>query len=334
MKKAIVTGGAGFIGTWLCQKLKDEGRFVVAIDRKMPEFGFAPADEYHVFDLRNSVDFYDQLRFQDADEVYQLAAEMGGAQYVFTGENDADIMHSSATINLHVLEACRRWNVPKVFFASSACVYPSLPTKPYDEARKSYVVPNSACRESDASNPDSPYGLEKLFSESLYDAYARNYSMDVKIARMHNVFGEFGTWRGGREKAPAALCRKIAEIPAGGDIEIFGDGQQTRSFLHASEAVEGVFRLMQSDFRGPVNIGSSEMVSIDRLAFLIGEIAGKLFTITHVPGPLGVRGRNSDNSLIEAKLGWKPTMTLREGLERTYPWIAEQVAKALTPATL
>lgn len=336
MKKALILGGAGFIGTWLCQKLKDEGRYVVAIDRKMPEFGAAPADEYHVFDLRNPVDYYDQFRFQDADEIYQLAAEMGGAQYVFIGENDANIMHSSATINLNVLEACRRWGVKKVFFASSACVYPSLPAHPYDDARKSFVSPNSACREGDAGTPDSPYGLEKLFSESLYDAYARNHGIDVKIGRFHNIFGEFGTWRGGREKAPAALCRKIAEIPAGGDIEVFGDGQQTRSFLHASEAVEGVWRLMQSDIRGPVNIGSSEMISINGLAWLIGEIAGKMFTISHIPGPLGVRGRNSDNSLIEAKLGWKPTATLRDGLEKTYPWIAAQVekAKALTPATL
>lgn len=324
MKKAIVTGGAGFIGSHLCQKLKDEGLYVVAVDRKMPEFGFAPADEYIVFDLLNPVDFYDQLRFQDADEVYQLAAEMGGASYVFTGEHDADIVHHSATINLHVAEACRRWGVKKVFFASSACVYPSLEEDPRDANNWPVKL---ACREADAGNPDSPYGAEKLFSETLYDAYARNHGIEVKIGRFHNVFGEYGTWRGGREKAPAALCRKIAECKPGGDIDIFGDGQQTRSFLHVSEAVEGVWRLMQSDFAGPVNIGSSEMISIDRLAFLIGEIAGKLFTITHVPGPLGVRGRNSDNSLIEAKLGWKPTATLREGLERTYPWIAEQVQK-------
>ena len=332
MKKAVVTGGAGFLGSWLCQKLKDEGRYVVAVDRKMPEFGFAPADEYHVFDLLNTVEFYDQLRFQDADEVYQLAAEMGGAGYVFTGENDAVIMHNSATINLHVLEACRRWGVKKVFFASSACVYPTLnPIR-----LKFNDVDNLACRETDAGEADSCYGKEKWFSESLYDAYARNYNIDVKVGRFHNVFGEYGTWRGGREKAPAALCRKIAEIPHGGDIEIFGNGQQTRSFLHASEAVEGVWRLMQSDFSGPVNIGSSEMVSIDRLAYLIGEIAGKLFTITHVSGPLGVLGRNSDNSLIQEKLGWKPSKSLREGLEQTYPWIAEQVekARALTPATL
>lgn len=332
MKKALILGGAGFIGSWMCQKMKDEGFYVEAVDRKMPEFGWAPADAYQVFDLLNPVDFYDQLRFQDADVVLQFAAEMGGAGYVFTGEHDADIMHHSATINLHVLEACRRWEVPKVFFASSACVYPSLsPIKlQYND------VDNTACREQDAGSPDSPYGLEKLFSESLYDSYRRNHGIDVKIGRFHNIYGAYGTWRGGREKAPAALCRKIAEIPQGGDIEIFGNGQQTRSFLHASEAVEGVWRLMQSDFSGPVNIGSSEMVSIDRLAYLIGEVAGKLFTITHVPGPLGVMGRNSDNSLVEAKLGWKPSRTLREGLEETYPWIAEQVekARALTPATL
>jgi GDP-D-mannose 3',5'-epimerase len=298
MHKAIVTGGAGFIGTWMCQKLKDEGHYVVAIDRKMPEFGAAPADEYHVFDLRNPVDFYDQFRLQDADMLLQFAAEMGGASYVFTGDHDAEIMHSSAMINLNVLEACRRFGVKKVFFASSACVYPTLNEYPFttvysDGSR----VTDAACREDMAGMPDSPYGLEKLFSESLYDAYARNHGMDIKVARFHNIFGEYGTWRGGREKAPAALCRKIAEAKDGDEIEIFGDGQQTRSFLHASEAVEGVWRLMQSDFRGPVNIGSSEMVTIDALAGQIMRIAGKHVGIKHIPGPLGVRGRNSDNAL-------------------------------------
>lgn len=328
MKKAVVTGGAGFIGGHLCAKLKAEGRYVVAVDRKMPEFGFAPADEYHVFDLRNPIEFYDQLRLQDADEVYQLAAEMGGASYVFTGENDAEIVHSSAMINLNVLEACHRYGVKKVFFASSACVYPSL--------NETAVKENIACRESFAGHPDSPYGAEKLFSETAYDAYARNYGMDCKVGRFHNIFGEYGTWHGGREKAPAAICRKIAEAGDGGTIDIFGNGKQTRSFLHASEAVEGVWRLMHSDFRGPVNIGSSEMVTIDALAGMIMRVAGKHVGLKHIPGPIGVRGRNSDNTLIEAKLGWKPTATLRAGLEQTYPWIAAQVAKTkvLTPPTL
>lgn len=326
MKRIAVCGGAGFIGSWMCQKLRDEGHYVVAFDRKLPEFGFAPAHEYNVFDLRNDVSFYGEFRWSAFDECYQFAAEMGGASYVFVGDHDAEIMHNSALINLNVLEACRRSGVKRVFFASSACVYPSLGTNDW----------NAACREIDAGNPDSPYGLEKLFTESLCDAYARNHGMDIKVGRFHNIFGEYGTWRGGREKAPAALCRKIAEVAHGGEIEIFGDGKQTRSFLHASEAVEGVWRLMQSNWRGPVNIGSSEMVSIDRLAFMIGEIAGKMFTINHIPGPLGVRGRNSDNTLIHEKLGWKPSLRLQLGLERTYPWIEMQVekARALTPATL
>jgi len=322
MKKIAILGGSGFIGSWMCQKLKDEGHYTVVFDRKMPEFGWHPADEYNVFDLRNGVDFYSEFRWQDFDEVYQFAAEMGGASYVFTGEHDAEIMQSSAMINLNVLEACRRFGVKKVFFASSACVYPTLkdlrPTKDNGKG-------NMACREQDAGHPDSPYGMEKLFSESLYDAYARNHGIDVKVGRFHNIFGEYGTWRGGREKAPAALCRKIAEASDGDEIEIFGDGQQTRSFLHVSEAVEGVWRLMQSDFRGPVNIGSSEMVSIDALAGMIMRIAGKHVGLKHIPGPLGVRGRNSDNSLCEEKLGWKPTASLREGLAKTYPWIESQV---------
>lgn len=329
MKKAIVLGGAGFIGTWMCQKLKDENYYVIAIDRKMPEFGYAPADEYHVFDLRNSVDYWSNLPLRDTDELYQFAAEMGGAQYVFTGDYDAEIMSYSAKINLNTLDACVKWNIPKVFFASSACVYPSLGK----EAAKDGI----ACRESFAGNPDSPYGMEKLWAESLYDAYARNYCIDCKVGRFHNVFGEYGTWRGGREKAPAALMRKIAEAGQGGRIECFGDGEQTRSFLHVSEAVEGVVRLMASGFTGPVNIGSSEMVPINQMITMIKQIAGiHQLLVDRIPGPIGVQGRNSDNSLIFEKLGWKPTMSLKEGLERTYPWIAEQVAKAkaLTAATL
>lgn len=337
MKKIAVTGGSGFIGSHLCAKLKAEGNYVVSFDRKMPEFGFAPAQEYNIFDLRNPTDYYSTFRWHEFDEVYQFAAEMGGAQYVFTGENDAEIMRSSALINLNALEACRLFGVKKVFFASSACVYPSLDLGTFS-GYDGEVIGNSktACVESDAGQPDSPYGLEKLFSESLYDAYARNHGMDIKVARFHNIFGEYGTWRGGREKAPAALCRKIAEAKDGDEIEIFGDGQQTRSFLHVSEAVEGVWRLMQSDFRGPVNIGSAEMVSIDQLAGMIMRIAGKHVGIKHIPGPLGVRGRNSDNTLIQEKLGWKPSQSLRAGLEQTYPWIDHQVAmtKALTPPTL
>lgn len=338
MKKVAVCGGAGFIGTWMSQKLRDEGCYVVSYDRKMPEFGFAPAHEYHVFDLRNSADYYSAWRWQDFDEVYQFAAEMGGAGYVFTGEHDADIMHSSASINLNVLDVCRKAGVKKMFFASSACVYPTLPTFQHTtlwaDGTKTFhgdTSLNIACREQDAGCPDSPYGLEKLFSESLYDSYARTYDMDIKIGRFHNIFGEYGTWRGGREKSPAAFCRKIAEVRdeiPGATIECWGDGEQARSFLHASEAVEAVSRLMQSDFRGPVNIGSSEMVTINQMIAMIADISGKTFGVKHVDGPLGVRGRNSDNSLIQEKLGWKPSKTLREGLERTYPWIAEQVLTA------
>jgi GDP-D-mannose 3',5'-epimerase len=326
VKKVIVTGGAGFIGGHLCKRLKDDGNYVVVYDRKMPEFGFAPADEYFIFDLRNSPDFYGSFRWQDASEVYQLAAEMGGAEYIFTGENDAEIMRSSALINLNVLEASRQAGIKKIFFASSACVYPSTPMSIYDRSRPDI---SGACTESDAGNPDSPYGLEKLFSESLYLAYGRNHGMDVRIGRFHNVFGSYGTWRGGREKAPAALMRKIAEAGQGGRIECFGDGEQTRSFLHVSEAVEGVVRLMASDFTGPVNIGSSEMVSINQMITMIKQIAGiRQLLVDHIPGPTGVRGRNSDNTLIEQKLGWKPSMSLRDGLEMTYPWIKEQVDKA------
>lgn len=334
MKKVAVCGGAGFIGSWMCQKLRDEGCYVVSYDRKMPEFKFAPAHEYHIFDLRNSADYYSSWRWQDFDEVYQCAAEMGGAGYVFTGDNDADIMHSSASINLNVLDVCRKAGVKKMFFASSACVYPTLGfTKLINmSGGEDMYQGNTACREQDAGTPDSPYGLEKLFSESLYDSYARRYGMDIKIGRFHNIFGEYGTWQGGREKSPAALCRKIAEVdPANNavqSIECWGDGEQARSFLHASEAVEAVSRLMKSDFRGPVNIGSSEMVTINQMIAMISDISGKTFKVRHIDGPLGVRGRNSDNSLIQEKLGWKPSKTLREGLEKTYPWIAEQVLTA------
>jgi nucleoside-diphosphate-sugar epimerase len=330
MKKAIVTGGAGFIGSHLCKRLRDDGYYVVSYDRKMPEWPeFAQAHEYFIFDLRNAPDFYGSFRWQDADELYQLAAEMGGVEYIFSGENDANIMHSSALINLNVLEAARQAKINKIFFASSACVYPTLESKisftpTIGEARRMV----DACRESDAGNPDSPYGLEKLFAEQLYLSYAKNHGMEVRIGRFHNIFGAYGTWRGGREKAPAAFMRKTAEM--NGAIDCFGDGEQTRSFLHVSEAVEGVMRLMASDFSGPVNIGSSEMVSINQMISMIGEIAGNTPVVKHIPGPLGVRGRNSDNTLIFEKLGWKPAMTLQHGLELTYPWIREQVEKAKT----
>lgn len=300
----------------MCQRLKDEGYYVVSFDIKMPEFGFAPAHEYFIFDLRNGPDYYGSFRWHEFDLVVQMAALMGGAQFVFTGDNDADIMRSSALINLNVLEVCRETKVSNILFTSSACVYPSLPTG------------GDACKESDTPNPDSNYGIEKLFSERLYESYVRNYGMNIKIARVHNAYGEYGTWRGGREKSPAAFCRKIAEVTEGGTIECFGDGKQTRSFIHASEAVEGFWRLLNSDVVGqPINIGSSEMVSIGGLIEMICDISNKEFKVDHIDGPLGVRGRNSDNTLIFEKLGWKPTKRLRDGLEQTYAWIAEQVSK-------
>jgi nucleoside-diphosphate-sugar epimerase len=252
------------------------------------------------------------------DEVYQLAADMGGAGYIFTGEHDAAVLHNSATINLNVLEAARLAGVKKIFYSSSACIYPE-----YNQLDPA----NPKCSEDSAypAEPDSDYGWEKLFSERLYLAYARNYGMEVRIARFHNIFGPEGAFRGGKEKVPAALCRKIAEAPAGGEIEIWGDGLQTRSFLYIDECLEGVSRLMESSFTGPVNIGSEEMVTINQLAEMIMDIAGKRLRIRHLEGPLGVRGRNSDNRLIREKLGWAPERPLREGMEKTWAWIAAQI---------
>lgn len=314
MKKVLVAGGAGFIGGHLCQRLRDEGCYVVCYDIKYPEFAAQkdwPANEYHIFNLCNDVDYYAAFRWQEFDEVYQLAALMGGAEYIFVGKNDGEIMQNSARINLNVLEACRKAGVKKIFFSSSACVYNSM----------------TECREPLAGDPDSSYGYEKLFSEQLYLAYARQYDMQVRIGRIHNCYGPYGTWQGGREKAPAAFCRKIAEVEPGEAIECFGDGEQLRSFLYVGECVEGIVRLMESDFSGPVNLGSSEMVSINAMIGMLSDISGKPFAINHIPGPEGVRARNSDNTLIQQKLGWKPSGKLRDGLEVTYRWIEGQVAK-------
>jgi nucleoside-diphosphate-sugar epimerase len=254
------------------------------------------------------------------DEVYQFAADMGGAGFVFTGENDADIMHNSGLINLNVLDTCHKRNVKRVFYSSSACIYPEHNQMDPD---------NPNCEEDSAypANPDSDYGWEKLFSERLYLAFQRNFGMEVRIARYHNIFGPLGTWTGGREKAPAAMCRKVAETPDGGEMEMWGDGKQTRSFLYIDECLEGTLRLTRSDWTGPVNIGSDEMVTINALAEMAMRIAGKRLTIQHIPGPLGVRGRNSDNALIEKKLGWRPTAPLEDGMRKTYEWIAAEVAK-------
>lgn len=314
MKKVAVCGAGGFIGWHLCKRLRADGHYVIGYDRKYPEFAPQaewPMNEMHIFDLTNDVDYLAAFRWQEYDEVYQLAAEMGGAGYIFTGEHDAEIMQNSARINLNTLEACRRAGVKKVFFMSSACVYNSM----------------TSCAEHLAGDPDSSYGYEKLFAEQLYLAYARQYGMEVRIARAHNIFGPYGTWQGGREKAPAAFCRKIAEVDDGGTIECYGDGEQLRSFLYVDECVEGIVRLMESDFTGPVNLGSSEMVSINALAGMIADISGKTFSIRHIPGPLGVQARNSDNRLCYEKLGWKPSQDLRAGLEPTYRWIADQVER-------
>ncbi|OGP64591.1 MAG: NAD-dependent dehydratase [Deltaproteobacteria bacterium RBG_16_42_7] len=320
MKKALVCGAGGFIGSHLVKGLKREGFWVRGVDLKYPEFSEMKADDFVIGDLRDqylSRSIVD-MRF---DEVYQLAADMGGAGFVFTGENDADIMHNSATINLNMLEACRKRNVTRIFYSSSACIYPEYNQMDPD---------NPKCSEDSAypAAPDSEYGWEKLFSERLYLAYQRNNGMEVRIARYHNIFGPEGTWKGGREKSPAAICRKVAMASDKEGIEIWGDGKQTRSFLYIDECIEGSIRLMRSDFTGPVNIGSDEMVTINELAEIVMAIACKKLSIKHIPGPLGVRGRNSDNKLIKEKIGWAPSMPLEKGLNITYRWIAEQVNKA------
>lgn len=324
MRAALVCGAGGFIGNHLMRRLKTEGFWVRGVDIKFPEFSDTEADDFVIADLRDPANCRGVVdrRF---DEVYQLAADMGGAGFVFTGENDANIMHNSALINLNMLEACQRRNVRRIFYSSSACMYPE---------HNQLDPENPNCAEDSAypANPDSEYGWEKLFSERLYLAFERNHGMEVRIARYHNIFGPLGTWTGGREKAPAALCRKVAEAEDGGEIEMWGDGEQTRSFLYIDECVEGTLRLTRSDWTGPVNIGSDEMVTINQLAHLVMDVAGKVLTICHVAGPEGVRGRNSDNRLIEGVLGWRPTQPLRLGIANTYAWIAQQVAEASSNA--
>ena len=317
MKTALVCGAGGFIGGHLVRRLKRDGFWVRGVDLKFNEFDETEADDFIVGDLRDQLFVRDVIdrRF---DEIYQLAADMGGAGYIFTGDNDANVMHNSAMINLNVLDLAHKRNNRRIFYSSSACIYPAYNQEDPD---------NPNCREDSAypAAPDSEYGWEKLFSERLYMTYGRCRGMQVRIARYHNIFGPQGTWNGGREKAPAALCRKVATAKDGDEIEIWGDGLQTRSFLYVDECVEGSLRLMRSDWEGPVNIGSDEMVTINGLADMIADIAGKTIVRKNVPGPLGVRGRNSENSLIKQRLGWAPSQSLRTGLEVTYQWIEQQV---------
>jgi len=320
MKRALVCGAGGFIGSHLVKRLKRENYWVRGVDLKNPEFSNTVADEFVIGDLRDQ-DLCKNILDYPFDEVYQLAADMGGAGYIFTGEHDADVMHNSATINLNMVHYGQKAKIKKIFYSSSACIYPEYNQQDPD---------NPKCSEESAypANPDSEYGWEKLFSERMYFSYYRNYQLDVRVARFHNIFGPEGTWTGGREKAPAAICRKVAEAKDGGVIEIWGDGKQTRSFLYINECLEGIRRLMEStSFRGPVNIGSDEMVTINKLAEITQEVAGKKISVKHIEGPLGVRGRNSDNKLIMEKLGWKPSSLLRDGIIETYKWIYEQVRK-------
>jgi GDP-D-mannose 3',5'-epimerase len=320
-RKALVCGAGGFIGSHLVKRLKAEGYWVKAVDLKKPEFSLTAADDFVLGDLRDQAvcrKLWDGVKF---DEVYQLAADMGGAGYIFTGDNDANVMHNSATINLNIVELCQKHGVDRVFYSSSACMYPAYNQEDPD---------NPKCTEDSAypAAPDSEYGWEKLFSERLYLAYHRNFGLKVRIARFHNIYGPEGTWTGGKEKAPAAICRKVIMAPQGSEVEIWGDGKQTRSFLYIDECVEGILRLMRSDFTGPVNIGSEEMVTINQLVDLAASIGEKKIIKKHIPGPTGVRGRNSDNFLIKQKLGWAPSNdSLRNGLKETYRWIQQQVAK-------
>jgi len=321
MKTALVCGGGGFIGGHLINRLKKEGYFVRGVDLKENEYGNDKADEFVIGDLRDS--HVAEQVVKGVSEVYQLAADMGGAGYIFTGDHDAAVMHNSALCNLNVLDAAEKAGVKKIFYSSSACMYPEYNQLDPD---------NPKCSEDSAypAAPDSEYGWEKLFSERLYFAYQRNTKIKVKVARFHNIFGPQGTWTGGKEKAPAALCRKVAETENGAFIEVWGDGKQTRSFLFIDECVEAVRRLMDSDFSGPVNIGSEEMISINDFAKMVIDISGKNISIKNIPGPTGVRGRNSDNKLIREKLGWEPSLPLRKGMEITFKWINQQVQQKIS----
>ncbi len=317
MKRALVCGAGGFIGSHLVKRLKADGYWVRGVDLKNPDFSPSAADDFVIGDLRDPV-LVEQVVGSGFNEIYQLAADMGGAGYLFTGENDADVMHNSAAINLNVLHSCTRHKPERIFFSSSACVYPQ-------HNQTDPRTPTTAEDTVYPADPDSDYGWEKLFSERLYSAFSRNYGIQARIGRFHNIFGPEGTWTGGKEKVPAAMCRKVSEAADGGEIEVWGDGEQTRSFLYIDEALEGVRRLTASDVTTPVNIGSDEMISINGLADLVMKIAGKTVRVKHLTGPLGVRGRNSDNRLIRKLLGWAPDYPLEKGMRQTFAWINDQV---------
>lgn len=316
MKKILVCGAGGFIGGHLVNKLRENGYWVRGVDLKENEYGNTNCDEFILGDLRDPI--IAKQVVVGIDEVYQLAADMGGAGYIFTGDHDADVMNNSALCNLNVLDASQKAGVKKIFYSSSACMYPE-----YNQMDPN----NPKCSEESAypAAPDSEYGWEKLFSERLYLSYNRNYGIEVRIARFHNIFGPQGTWKDGKEKAPAAMCRKAAEAIDGSSIEVWGDGKQTRSFLYIDECVEAVVRLMDSDFTGPVNIGSEEMISINDFAQMAINLSGKNLTIHNISGPTGVRGRNSDNTLLKQKLNWEPSLPLIEGMQKTFKWINQQV---------
>ena len=316
MKKILVCGAGGFIGSHLVRSLREQGHYVVGADIKLPEFSITAAHEFHQVDLRNQRAVR-KLITADIDEIYQLAAEMGGAGYIFTGSNDADIMHNSALINLNVLHEMTFKKIKKIFYSSSACIYPEHnqldPSNPITSESSAYPA-----------DPDSEYGWEKLFSERLYHSYHRNYGIDIRIARLHNVFGPECVWSGGREKAPAALCRKVSEADVNGTVEVWGPGTQTRSFLYIDECIEGIHRVMATDYRLPLNLGSSRMIAINDLVQLIARKAHKSITITNIQGPLGVMGRSSDNTVIQTVLGWQPPDNLEQGIEKLYHWIELQ----------
>jgi nucleoside-diphosphate-sugar epimerase len=317
MKKILVLGAGGFIGTHLVEKLKEQGHYVIGADLHYPLYDETKADEFIIADLRVHSNVDHVIR-SDTDEIYQLAADMGGAGYIFTGEHDADIMHNSATINLNVLDVMRKKGIKKVFYSSSACMYPSHnqedPLNPLLSEESAYPA-----------NPDSEYGWEKLFSERLYMTYAKNYGITSRIARFHNIFGPRGSWNNGKEKSPAALCRKVAMCEDGGTIDVWGPGNQTRSFLFIDECVEGMQRIMASDYDKPLNLGSTRMISINQLVLLIAKLNGKNVSIRNIDGPRGVMGRNSDNKLISETIDWTPDEDLESGLIKTYNWINEQI---------